>query len=94
MAPRWLFFFDWREYGKYGTTAGEMLAGCTMYSHSAAAKLTSDGFGRAALAGGDHDEHFHDIVIDSEQSVSPLARNAGILLAAAALHDEDVLVTD
>ena len=56
--------------------------------------LTSDGLGRAALAGGDHDEQFHDIVVDSEQSVSPLARNSGILLAAAALHDEDILVTD
>ena len=61
---------------------------------TASVGLTSDGLGRAALAGGDHDEHLHDIVVDPEPSVSPLARNAGILLAAAALHDEDILITD
>ena len=94
MAPLWLFFFDWREYGKYGTTAGKPLACCSEYVHASGAKLTSDGLGRTALAGRNHDEHLHDIVVDPEQSVSPLARNAGILLAAAALHDEDILITD
>lgn len=71
-----------------------MLAWCMFCYRAPQAKLTSDGLGRAALAGGDHDEQFHDIVVDSEQSVSPLARNAGILLAAAALHNEDILITD
>lgn len=67
---------------------------CFEYVHHSEAKLTSDGLGRTALAGRNHDEHLHDIVIDPEQSVSPLARNSGILLAAAALHDEDILITD
>lgn len=39
--------------------------------------LTGDGASRAAFAGGDHDQHLHDIVVD---------------LVAAALDNEDVLV--
>lgn len=38
-----------------------------------------NGFGGTALAGRDHDEHFHDTIVD---------------LAASALDDKDILVTN
>lgn len=41
--------------------------------------LTGDGLGGTAFAGRDHDEKLHDGIVD---------------LLAAALHDEDILITD
>jgi hypothetical protein len=41
--------------------------------------LTRDRSGGAALAGIDHDEQLHDVIVD---------------LAAATLHNEDILVAD
>lgn len=59
---------------------------------------TSDGLGRAAFAGRDHDQQLHDIVIDP--AVVLVGRRVvgqgggGDALGAAALDNEDILVAD
>lgn len=62
-----------------GRRLARMLARHPARDQRQASSLTRDGLGGSALAGIDHDEHFHDIVIDPDQSVSPVARNAGDL---------------
>lgn len=80
--------------GSRGRRLNMLLAYHPERAQMEAVELTSDGLRGTAFAGVDHNEHFHDIVVDPATSVSPLARNAGVLLAAAALHDEDILITD
>lgn len=80
-----------------GRRLQNVLAHLPMMCEYAAGMLTCDGLGGAALAGRDHDEHFHDIVVDPDDtsaSPSPLTRNMGNILAAAALHNEDILIAD
>jgi hypothetical protein len=59
---------------------------------------TCDGASGTTFAGGDHDEHFHDIIIDPAQLDSVRrVRRAGeesFILAAPALDDEDILVAN
>jgi hypothetical protein len=57
---------------------------------------TGDGLCRAAFACRNHDEQFHDIVVDSTLSgqCNPSRRSgySKTVLLAAALHDENILI--
>lgn len=58
------------------------------------ARLTSDQSRGAAFAGRDHDKQLHDIVVDPAQSAKPLVLRRIGILAAPALHDENIFVAD
>lgn len=84
MAPRWDFFFDWREYGKYGMTAvAQKLASCPTSRRrrpcAGSVAHTSDLVRTSALTRRDEDKQLHNTIIH---------------LAAATLHHKDILLSN